>query len=117
MTTEEFLKMFDDFASLCRSLLCKKDQEYKRGEDKLWNFKRAAHLERCTPERALRSMMTKHIINIYDYIDDLEEGGDHSLDQWDEKIMDSVNYLFLLRALLKEREDKNERFRHPKDRS
>jgi len=105
MTTEEFLKIFDDLVERCRNLLCTKDQEYKRDNDKLWNFKQAALLEKCNPVRALRGMMTKHVINIYDYIDDLENGVYHTTKQWDEKIMDNINYLILLRALLVERKE------------
>jgi len=103
MTTEEFLKMFDDMVERCRNLLCTKDQEYKRDDDKLWNFKRASKFERCSPEKALRGMMTKHVVNIYDYVDDLEKGVEHTIEQWDEKIMDNINYLILHRALLVER--------------
>ena len=45
-------------------------------------------------------MMNKHTISIHDYIEDYEREEDHSLEEWDEKILDHINYLILLRALI-----------------
>lgn len=106
MTTEEFLKVFDETILKCRSLLIKKDVEYKRDDDKLHNFKLASKLEQCSPERALRGMLTKHVISVYDYINDIENGINNDIEKWDEKIFDTVNYLILLRALIIERNNR-----------
>ena len=45
-------------------------------------------------------MMSKHVISLYDmcYSSLLH----FDMDQWDEKITDCINYLILLKALVKE---------------
>jgi hypothetical protein len=97
---ETFFEETDKFYQICRNTLGAKDIEYARNGDKLHNFKHAGLLERTSPERALRGMLTKHIISIYDMIEDLEGGSHHTLEIWDEKLKDAINYLFLLRGLL-----------------
>uniref|UniRef100_A0A6M3JLL1 Uncharacterized protein n=1 Tax=viral metagenome TaxID=1070528 RepID=A0A6M3JLL1_9ZZZZ len=103
MKTEDFLKVVKETIDMCISTLIGKDKEYARNDDKFHNFKRGVSLEAKTPEKVLRGMMTKHVISIYDYIDDLENGIDHSLKEWDEKLKDNINYLLILRGLLIER--------------
>ena len=46
--------------------------------------------------------MCKHTVSIYDLINDAEIGKDIPLEMWDEKIGDSINYLLLLNALVRE---------------
>lgn len=48
-------------------------------------------------------MMAKHIVSLYDMC--FAEGISYSLDTWNEKITDSLNYLFLLKAIVKEEHD------------
>jgi len=106
MNNEDFEKVFNVQVIICKRLLIKKNEDYARGGDKLSNFKSAAGLQRCTPERALQGMMAKHQVSINDMITDLDNGYCASLDVWEEKINDALNYLFLLKALLVERTDK-----------
>ena len=49
---------------------------------------------------ALAGMMSKHVVSLYDmcYSSLLQ----FDLEQWDEKITDCINYLILLKALIKE---------------
>jgi len=103
MTYEEFEKCFESRIDLCRRVLVGKNTEYARGGDKLSNFKKAAGRLGTTPETALLGMETKHSISIVDMIQDLERGIHHSMEKWEEKIGDELNYLFLLRGLLEER--------------
>jgi hypothetical protein len=102
MDQVQFQKVIDEQVAEIGSVLGAKAVEYARG-DRLSNFKRAAALKKTTPERALEGMMTKHVIAIYDYIDDLEAGKVMPLPVWHEKIGDTINYLVLLRALIEER--------------
>ena len=106
MNNEDFEKVFNAQVIICKRLLIKKNEDYARGGDKLSNFKSAAGLQRCTPERALQGMMAKHQVSINDMITDLDNGYCASLDVWEEKINDALNYLFLLKALLVERANK-----------
>ena len=45
-------------------------------------------------------MMAKHIVSLYDMC--FDDGGSYDMDTWEEKITDSLNYLFLLKAVVKE---------------
>ena len=103
MTSKEFEKVFEATVSKCRAILISKNKEYARGGDKLSNFKKAAGCQGITPEQALKGMWIKHIVSVCDYIDDQATGTMHSPEAWDEKTLDSLNYLFLLQALLVER--------------
>ena len=63
-------------------------------------FKAAAALQHCTPEQALAGMLAKHIVSLYDMC--FDDGTHYDISTWDEKITDSLNYLFLLKAIVKE---------------
>ena len=65
----------------------------------VWERSRLA-LQHCSPERALAGMLAKHIISLYDMC--FADGVSFGMDTWDEKITDSLNYLFLLKAIVKE---------------
>lgn len=54
-------------------------------------------------QRALAGMMAKHIISIYDMCFSEQAAYDQSI--WNEKITDTLNYLFLLNALVREEGD------------
>ena len=95
-------------AEVDRKLIAK-SKEYSTAEDKFHNFKRAAAMEACTPEKALRGMMTKHTVSIYDLVDDVENNRLRlSLDIIEEKITDEIAYLYLLAGLFEERLGKDE---------
>ena len=85
-----------------------KASEYVKDSDRLSNFKRAAALQSCTPEKALSGFVSKHIVALYDFIEDLERGDFRPVEQWDEKIGDIINYMVLLEALVIERIGKPE---------
>ena len=87
--------------ALCREILQKKTKEYTGGDtDRLGAFKAAAALQHTTPERALAGMLAKHIVSLYDMC--FADGMSFDAGTWDEKITDSLNYLFLLKAIVKE---------------
>lgn len=81
-------------------LLGKKGEEYSTADDKLHNFKQAAALLRCSPEQALWGMLAKHIVSIGDMV---AADKAHPAALINEKIGDTVAYLILLEALMKER--------------
>jgi len=84
--------------------LQRKTKEYTGdNKDRLSAFKTAAALQSCSPQQALAGMMAKHIVSLYDMC--FAEGVSFSLDIWNEKITDSLNYLFLLKAIVKEEHD------------
>lgn len=104
MNTDDFNKIIHEQIERCEDTLCKKADEYAT-DDMLHNFKVAAGLQGCLPTTALGGMMAKHTASVYDMIRGLEEGKSYPLELWDEKIGDSINYLLLLAAAVREDEE------------
>lgn len=103
MNTETFNKVIREQIERCENTLCKKADEYAANDDRLHNFKVAATIQNCLPTTALGGMMAKHTVSVYDMIRGLEEGKSYPLEMWDEKIGDSINYLLLLAAAVREK--------------
>lgn len=101
ITQKEVNAVFDGQVALCREILQKKTKEYTGDDtDRLGAFKAAAALQHTTPECALAGMLAKHIVSLYDMC--FADGVSFDAGTWDEKITDSLNYLFLLKAIVKE---------------
>lgn len=107
MTTEKFNEIIHEQISRCEATLCKKADEYAT-EDRLHNFKQAAALQKCKPETALAGMMCKHTVSVYDMLKGVENGKKYPIEMWDEKIGDSINYLLLLSAMVREKSTETE---------
>lgn len=103
MTNETFEEIYGAMARESRDLLVVKAREYVRNGDRLHNFHVAARMNGCTPERALKGMWDKHLVSIFDIVDDLDRGESVDLEIAREKVRDNINYLYLLWALLNER--------------
>jgi hypothetical protein len=103
MTYEDFDRLVEGLLNDSRQTLTKKAAEYATDVDRLHNFKQAAALENSTPEKALRGMLTKHIVSVYDMITQVESGKLFPLPLWREKCGDVRNYMILLEALVMER--------------
>lgn len=99
MTGKEFNKVVEEQFERCKDILCVKAGEYSSNKDRLHNFKCAAGYRNQDPKDALWGMATKHFVSISDMCQD---GKQHSLELWEEKITDALNYLFLLRGLVEE---------------
>ena len=102
METKEFNKIIKSRQEKTRATLIKKADEYARG-DRLSNFKQIAHLLGVTPEKALIGLVSKHIVALVDFVNDIDKGIVQPYDRWDEKIGDINNYNILLEALILER--------------
>lgn len=101
MKAEQFEDILDAQIKRVQDVLVVKAAEYAT-EDRLANFKKAAHLQGVSVPQALGGMLAKHTVSIFDMIN---SGKTYSLEQWDEKITDHINYLILLRAALAETSD------------
>ena len=99
MNNEDFRNNLDTIHEKIETVLGAKGEEYATDNDRLHNFKVAAQVQGITVKEALSGMMAKHTVSVYDMIAD---GKDHSQEKWDEKILDHINYLILLRALVVE---------------
>ncbi len=103
MKTAEFNKIVNNRLKMIKKIFISKAKEYAR-EDRLHNFKVAARISGLTPEQALQGMMMKHLVSVMDLISDTNLSKyPWSNDIINEKLGDSINYLILLEALLKER--------------
>lgn len=102
MEKDRFDEVVQEQMEFCWKLLCSKGHEYATGQDRLQAFKNAAAIQGISCEAALAGMMAKHTVSIYDmclYPDA------YPMEKWDEKISDHLNYLFILKAVLTEKED------------
>ena len=105
MTTERFNEVVKEQLERIEKLLVKKQAEYNLDADRLSVFKRAAGIQQQTQAQALLGMMTKHVVSIYDYV----EGNKKFTEALArEKIVDNLNYLILLYAVLEEEGFKKE---------
>lgn len=98
MEHKEFEQLLEAQMQVCRQVLVVKAREYST-EDRLHNFKVAAELQGISVTQAVAGMMAKHTVSVYDMVG---SSSSYSDDVWDEKITDHLNYLFLLRAAVKE---------------
>lgn len=103
MTADKFENVIYRQLNMCVDILGVKATEYAT-QDRLHNFKAAAGMMGCDPKEALSGMMAKHTISIYDMC---RSGQTYSIDLWNEKITDHINYLLLLKALVEE--ERNEK--------
>jgi hypothetical protein len=100
MNHEEFDKVFEETVAFCREVLLVKGREYTPEHDRFHNFTVAASLMGCSPEQALGGFLAKHLVSIYDLLQ--KPSGEVPMAVWDEKIGDALNYLFLLRGIVRE---------------
>lgn len=68
-------------------------------QSRFHNFDKGAAFQNTTPALALRGYLTKHIVSLYDMLD-RPDTTDVGLEQWDEKILDIMTYLAILRAMV-----------------
>ena len=99
MNTAEFVEVVKDQYLHCCDVLIGKSEEYASDAERLHNFFAAAGMMGCDPKEALAGMMAKHTISIYDMC---RSGLPYTMELWEEKITDHINYLFLLRAVLED---------------
>ena len=93
--------VFEKQVVRCAETLQRKTKEYMGDNSaRLSAFKVAAAMQGCSSERALAGMMAKHIESLYDMCYADNETIDVAV--WDEKITDTLNYLFLLRGIVEE---------------
>lgn len=102
MKASQFQTILDDTLEWCRGVLGTKAGEYASEGDRLRNFKQVAHLESKTQAQAVTGLMSKPITSLFDWV---AEDQDRTMEEWDEKIGDSINYLVLLKAVLIEEKE------------
>ena len=99
MNNDEFERVAQHLLGKAHNIMFKRAMTYSNETDRLANFRHAAGLTGRNMQQVLAGFMLKHTVSLYDMI---ETGYDYPLDQWEEKIIDHINYLLLLRAILEE---------------
>ena len=107
MTPEIFNQVTKQLLTKCSNVRNMKREEYADGSDRLSNFAAAADLNSTSVPEAVLGMMTKHIVSISDMVRDEFRLGDKvfKVNQWEEKIIDNINYLILLYASIREEKE------------
>ena len=82
-----------------------KNAGYSTEKDALHNFTVAAKLQDCSPAQALGGFLAKHFVSVYDLINSTKVS--ESFAVWDEKITDSIVYLSILHAMVREAAEEN----------
>lgn len=100
MDISKFNFLVEEQIERSRDLLCSKGIEYAQQDfDRLKVFKTAGYLENKSQIEALAGMMAKHTVSIYDM---MQNPTNYSIEKWNEKITDHINYLLILRAMIEE---------------
>lgn len=97
MNGPAFEEHLEEVLSKIRDILLSKNGAYNANEEKLGTFISAAKLKGETPAQALWGMQVKHLVSVNSMIG---SGEYYPLDLWDEKIIDVINYMILLRAII-----------------
>lgn len=100
MTPETFDEVVRGMMEQSSQVLLSKAKEYATGGDRLHNFRLAAELNDQTMEQACWGFATKHLISVVDMV---KSGDVYPMEVWDEKLGDLSNYLYLLKAIVVER--------------
>lgn len=103
MNHQDFRTVLDARITKINKVLGEKAKEYSRIDDHSYNFKRGAAALGVTPETYCKHLFTKHLISVFDAVDDCDAGLTPTEAYCDEKIGDAINYLILLEALFAER--------------
>lgn len=94
---EQYKEIVENTLEMCKETLNLKNEEYSSQRNPFHNFIVAANLQNTTPIKALAGMMAKHTASIYDMCVDEEN---ISVEKWNEKITDHINYLIILRTMV-----------------
>jgi len=99
MIDKDFNRIIDERLQKCKETLQLKSYEYALPNDRLANFRRASRILTDSKEMALIGMFVKHLVSILEMVDK----GEYPEAMWDEKIGDTINYLLLLDACVKDK--------------
>ena len=101
MTNEKFMAFAKDKFDRQLQILGTKGAEYSKGkDDRFLNFKMAAAIQGISTKKALLGQLSKHLASVIDMINSDDDS--ISMEVWDEKIGDLINYLVLLEAIASE---------------
>ena len=102
MNKDQFDEIVERRTQKIVETLTTKTKEYAADDDRFHNFNVAARIAGTTPEKALKGMMLKHIVSVFDMIEwSYTDEGRINEAIIDEKIGDTINYLVLLEGIMR----------------
>jgi hypothetical protein len=88
-----------------KNMLQSKRSQYSTEDDVFYNFRDAALLNHETMAKTLWGFVSKHIVTVRKMIDEDDSSGpSHTLEEYEDKVMDIYNYMPLLLAIIAERD-------------
>ena len=102
MKLSEFEQHYQHLNQLVEGMLIKKRAEYATEEDRISNFKQMCSLTHHSPAENAANYWLKHISSTYDICVNASQGILPTQDRLEEKITDSIAYLYLIYACLEE---------------
>lgn len=107
MTPQRLSDLFNETFQAASALLGVKGGEYAPGADRLANFKLASLRLDLLPEQVLLVYLDKHLQAIQHWVADQVAGTDRPRSEpITGRVLDAINYLILLTALIEEREQR-----------
>lgn len=106
MLKKDLIELASNRFNDCLLVLENKGVEYRSNandfedSDVFEYFERASILTSLPQEKVLYMLLTKHLVSLSVMADGVTN---YSLETWDEKITDSINYLTLLSLMVRER--------------
>jgi len=103
MKKEAFDLNLNELFDKSKTILTNKAEGYannKTTDDRLYNFKAQAEFLNSKPQRELLSLYMKHFIVIRDWI---INGQEYSYNEFEERVIDCINYLILFYMQEKEK--------------
>jgi len=98
---EQFNEVLQQRLDKIQQILFVKGREYASNTSRYHNFEVAARFTDTSKEKALVGMMLKHWVSVLDLVEIATLSPERlSIEQVDEKIGDSINYLILLEGML-----------------
>ena len=98
MNNATFEQVVEELLSRCRETLNKRKELYAPNENRLENFGTQAMLKDETLLQALAGNAAKHTVTFYSLINRAAVGEDIKLSQWQETLIDEINYRLLAYA-------------------
>ena len=106
MTREMFNIVVEDALRQVREMIMSKGGDYATGADRFSQFYRTAALEMLTPTKSLGCKVSKHIVTVFEWLEEMEKDQKayREIWQWDALLLDIIVYSLLLRGLLMDTE-------------
>lgn len=110
MRRSEFDQFVDDTFSKCSKVLKLKGEDYTPTQpdaDRLYQFYQMASMRSVSPVEAVEMAgLVKHISRMFLLLDNVRRGRVEPLEEWDKNLIDVINYVILLRAVVKEENER-----------